>query len=77
MRYPDGFITGTGEWRLQPLDDGSTRVTYAIDVVARGWLAAILGRLLPLPKIHSKTMQDILAALEHEAARRCRERSLG
>ncbi len=70
MRYPGDFIVGTGEWRLEDLSASSTRVTYEIDVVANGGLAVILGRLLPLPKIHSKSMQDILAALEKETARR-------
>lgn len=77
MSYPEGFITGWGEWRLEPLDAGRTRVSYKIDVSANGWLAAILGRVLSLPKLHSKAMQDILVALEHETARRCNQTSGG
>jgi uncharacterized protein YndB with AHSA1/START domain len=70
MRYPGDLILGTGEWRLESLGSGSTRVTYTIDVVANGWVAAILGRVLPFAKLHSRAMQDLLAALEHEVARR-------
>jgi len=70
MRYPGDFIVGTGEWRLESLIGGSTRVTYEMDVIASGWLAAILGRVLPFAKLHSNGMQDILAALEKETVRR-------
>lgn len=70
MRYPGDFIVGTGEWRLETLGASGTRVTYRIDVVANGRLVSILGRLLPLAKIHSKSMREILAALETEAAQR-------
>lgn len=69
MRYPGPFIVGTGEWRLDAMS-GGTRVTYALDVVATGWLAVLLGKLLPLGRIHSKAMQEILTALEQEVARR-------
>lgn len=70
MRYPGEFITGTGEWRLDPIGSHSTHVIYMIDVSAQGWLATLLGRVLPLSKIHSRSMQDILTALERETARR-------
>lgn len=69
MRYPGDFIVGTGEWRLAAVS-GGTRVTYALDVVATGWLAALLGKILALGKIHSKAMQEVLAALEQEVRRR-------
>lgn len=69
MRYGNGFITGTGEWRLQP-EAGGTRVTYKLDVVAAGWLVAVLGRVLPLGRIHSRAMAEILEALEQEIRRR-------
>lgn len=69
MRYPGDFIVGTGEWRLAAVS-GGTRVTYALDVVATGWLAALLGKILPLGKIHSQAMQEVLAALEREVGRR-------
>lgn len=70
MRYGDGFVTGTGEWRLEAVA-GGTRVAYALDVQAHGWLVALLGKLLPLGKIHSKSMQEVLANLEAEVRRRC------
>jgi len=70
MRYPGDFIVGTGEWRLKSLNDGGTCVTYALDVVANGWLVAMLGRVLPFAKMHSKAMQEILAQLEAEVRRR-------
>ena len=65
MRYGNGFVTGTGEWRLEAVA-GGTRVAYALDVQAHGWLVALLGKLLPLGKIHSKSMQELLAKLEVE-----------
>jgi len=70
MRYPGDFIVGTGEWRLEAINGGRTRATYLIDVVATGWLAAILGSVLPFAKIHSKSMQEVLAKLEAEVRRR-------
>ena len=70
MRYGNGFVTGTGEWRLEAVT-GGTRVVYALDVQAHGWLVALLGKLLPLGKIHSKSMQEVLANLEVEVRRRC------
>ena len=69
MRYGDGFVTGSGEWRLEAVA-GGTRVVYALDVLAHGWLVALLGKLLPLGKIHSKSMQEVLANLEAEVRRR-------
>ena len=68
-RYPGPFIMGTGEWRLATVS-GDTRVTYALDVVATGWLATLLGKILPLGKIHSQAMQEVLVALEQEVGRR-------
>jgi hypothetical protein len=49
---------------------GGMRVTYEIDVVATGRLAVLLGWLLPLGKIHSKLMREVLENLERETARR-------
>ena len=72
MRYGNGFVTGTGEWRLEA-EGGGSRVTYDIDVIATGWMAWLLGKLLPLGRIHSREMAKILEALEQET----RSRSLG
>lgn len=69
MHYGDGFVTGSGEWRLEAVA-GGTRVAYALDVQAQGWLVTLLGRLLPLGKIHSKTMRQVLESLERETGRR-------
>lgn len=69
MRYGNGFVAGTGEWRLEAVT-GGTRVAYALDVRAHGWLVTLLGKLLPLGKIHSKSMQEVLANLEEEVKRR-------
>ncbi len=71
MRYPGDFIAGTGEWRLEPVA-GGTRVVYELDVVAHGRLAAWLGKLLPLGKIHSKFMREVLENLEQQTGRRVR-----
>ncbi len=71
MHYPGEFIVGHGEWRLNPVSQG-TRVTYEIDVVANGCVAKFLGWVLPLARFHSKAMGEILARLEHETARRTR-----
>ena len=69
LRYPDDFIVGTGEWRLDAAP-GGTRVAYELDVVATGRLAVLLGWLLPLGKIHSRLMQEVLVNLERETGRR-------
>ena len=67
--FPGDFIVGTGEWRLH-VAPGGTRVAYALDVVATGRLAVLLGWLLPLGKIHSKFMREVLENLERETTRR-------
>ena len=69
MRYGNGFIVGTGEWRLTAVA-GGTRVTYELDVVAEGWLVALLGRVLPFGRMHSRLMAEILETLEQETQRR-------
>lgn len=69
MRYGNGFVTGTGEWRLDAAP-GGTRVAYEIDVLATGRLAVLLGWLLPLGKIHSQFMREVLEKLEAEVRRR-------
>jgi hypothetical protein len=45
-------------------------MAYEIDVVATGRLAVLLGWLLPLGKIHSRFMREVLANLEAEVKRR-------
>lgn len=69
LRYPGDFIVGMGEWRLDAAP-GGTRVAYEMDVVATGRLAGLLGWLLPLGKLHSKLMREVLENLERETAQR-------
>ncbi len=69
MVYPGDFIVGTGEWRLDAVD-GGTRVSYDLNVVAHGWLVACLARVLPLGRLHSGSMREVLENLERETARR-------
>ncbi len=62
MRYNADFIQGHGQWRLEPVEAG-TRVTYELDVAARGLLVAVLSRFLDLPEAHSKEMRLVLRNL--------------
>jgi uncharacterized protein YndB with AHSA1/START domain len=63
MAYSGGSLEGHGEWRLERLETG-TRLVYDLDVQARGWLVALLDRIISLPRVHSKQMQGILHAIE-------------
>lgn len=65
MEYFGNFICGTGKWRIEPVHHG-TRVVYELDVEAKGVLVAVLGKVLPLGKIHSKQMADVLKRLAKE-----------
>lgn len=69
FRYPGDFIVGDGEWRLETAGKGTT-VTYEINVAAHGLVVLWLGKLLPLGKLHSKLMREVLENLERETARR-------
>jgi len=62
-QYYGGFIRGRGEWRLEATGSG-TRVRYELDVQAQGRLVTWLGRILPLGRIHSRLMRDVLRQLE-------------
>lgn len=68
MRYLGGFIEGCGEWVLEP-QGGETRVTYRLDASAQGWLVALIGKLVDLGGLHSRSMRSVLAHLELELAR--------
>lgn len=73
-QYYGGFVSGRGEWRLEPLASG-TRVRYELDVRAEGRLIAGLSRILPLARIHSHQMHGVLRRLARvleEANRRAR-----
>lgn len=63
MQYRGDFIEGRGEWSLEPSASG-TRVRYELDVRAHGWLVAGVSRLLPLARIHSRQMEEVLRQLE-------------
>jgi len=63
LQYYGGFLDGRGEWRLESSASG-TRVTYALDVTALGRLAAVIGRVLPFGRIHSRQMMGVLRQLE-------------
>ncbi len=62
MKY-EGFVTGVGQWILAAESDG-TRVTYSMNVQAKGLIVTILGRFVDLGPIHSKMMRSVLAGLE-------------
>lgn len=62
VRYYGGFISGRGEWRLEPVESG-TRVAYEIDAQAAGRTVAWLSAVLPLARLHSNQMQRVLAQL--------------
>lgn len=64
LRYYGGFIEGTGEWRIQPNGE-QTQVRYALDVVARGWLVAAVGKIVNLAGVHSRLMKTVLQGLEN------------
>lgn len=68
MRYFGGFIEGFGEWRLEPLGQ-ETRVIYKLEAKAHGWMAVLLGKVLNLGQIHSRSMQLVLQNLSQELDR--------
>lgn len=63
MRYHGGFIEGSGAMRLEATAVGC-RVTYEMDVRARGWLVALLSRFWDLSSLHSQQMREVLRSLE-------------
>lgn len=63
MRYIGDLIEGSGQWRLDAAP-GGCRVTYELDVRARGWLVAVLARFIDLGSIHSRQMREVLQSLE-------------
>lgn len=62
MRYHGRTIEGAGAWRLAPVE-GGTEVTYTLDVVAHGWVVAVLSRVMSLEEAHSGPMRDVLGRL--------------
>ena len=62
MLYHGDLIKGSGVLRLEPSGSGS-RVTYDLDVQARGWLVALLACLIDLAGIRSRHIQGVLENL--------------
>ncbi|MGA9046696.1 SRPBCC family protein [Sulfuricurvum sp.] len=69
IRYFGGFITGTGEWNIEPLSHGCT-VSYTLDVEADGLLIGLIGMFVNLGRIHSQMMESVFHGLEQELEKR-------
>jgi uncharacterized protein YndB with AHSA1/START domain len=69
MRYFGGFIDGFGEWCLEPLGQ-ETRVIYRLEAQAHSWLVALLGKVLDLGRLHSRSMRDVLRNLNDVLVRK-------
>lgn len=65
LQYFGGFIEGRGEWRLESLGL-KTQIQYELDVKAAGRSIAWIGWLIPLSRIHSYQMKQVLRNLERE-----------
>lgn len=65
MRYFGGLVDGVGEWQLESQGQ-ETRVSYRLEVQAHGWLVLLLGKVLNLARIHSRSMQTVLQNLRRE-----------
>lgn len=62
MQYFGGFIEGLGEWTIKA-GDHRTRVTYRLDVLARGRFVRFIGKWISLAGIHSRAMEKVLQNL--------------
>ncbi|MFN7731162.1 MAG: type II toxin-antitoxin system RatA family toxin [Pirellula sp.] len=69
MQYFGGFIEGHGDWTLEGVGS-NTRVQYKLNVLAAGKVVAWIGSLLPLNRIHSYQMRQVLRNLDNEVERR-------
>lgn len=67
--YDGGDLVGTGQWILEPLDDGRTRVSFHCQVRSNRLLMHI-GFALGGEKGHNMVYQEILAALRDRHAAR-------
>lgn len=72
FRYFGGFITGKGEWRVDPLPDGCS-VSYRLDVESDSLLVALIGLFVDLGRMHSQMMEKVLKELEKELSKRERD----
>ncbi|HJS48243.1 MAG TPA: SRPBCC family protein [Gemmatimonadales bacterium] len=73
VAYEASWLEGDGSWLLRKRETG-TVARYEAEVRSNGWLAALAGRALDLPAIHSQQARDVLGALEREVGRRTASR---
>ncbi len=69
MVYDGPFIQGEGCWVLEKAGKG-TKVSYHLDVMAAGWTAYALSKMISLSAIHSRLMMQVFNHLEKELALR-------
>lgn len=62
MKY-SGIYSGTGTWTLSEIN-GQCSVTYEILLEIESAWIRLLSRLLPVAKIHSKLMDEVLSGLD-------------
>lgn len=65
LEYLGNFITGRAQWLLEPEKYG-TRVSYVVDVLVHGSMAALAAKVIDLKAVHSYSMQKILQNLQRE-----------
>ena len=58
-----GFVRGRGEWILTG-DEAGTRVVYALDTVAEGWPARLVGLFIDLGDMHSAQMRKVFDGMK-------------
>ncbi|MEO8500361.1 MAG: nuclear transport factor 2 family protein [Vicinamibacteria bacterium] len=63
LRLFGGSLEGPGGFHLIDKEGGGTRVSYHMDVLARGLHVAVLSQLTPIHWIHSWRMQSVLRSL--------------
>lgn len=68
MEY-DGPVRGSGMWMLAPEDDG-TRVSYALDTHAKGWIVRAISWFVDLGGIHSAQMRAVFEGLSRRIGNR-------
>lgn len=71
IRFRDGVLDGPGYFFLERTEEG-TRIRAEIDIVARGYLSAILARVLPVSRFHARHLRKVLRSLNRrlKASRR-------
>jgi len=66
MKY-SGIYSGLGTWTLTEIN-GGTQVEYAIDLEIKSLLIRLFSYVVPVDKVHSKLMDDVLSGLEKRVA---------